>query len=320
MKRMLFRKLVRLPHRAWQKTNAKIHYLQNTISLKRKYRFIPDILYLEVTNKCNANCVFCARKDTHKPLMDMDLDLFKRLVDAAPYTTQVHTQGFGEPLLYPYLVEAIQYCKDRGKRVVFYTNASLLTDDIAIRLLDTGVDQIRFSVDEITKESYESLRRGLVWDVVLENIENFHKRKKEGKYKTETIARICATKENKLKMSEITKFWSERVDVVVVKPEVNIPSYSECVAVPFIDIGERINCPNPYTELAVKSNGDVVLCCSDWFHNYVITNIADAEITQEMLLDIFNSEEYNVLRQGLETGMRCPARCPSCQGMVAPKR
>ena len=266
------------------------------------------------------NCVFCGRNDVHKPLMHMDFDLFKSIVDAAPYTTQVHPQGFGEPLLYPHLVDAIRYCKERKKRVVFYTNASLLDEKMAIDLLESKVDQIRFSVDEITAELYEPLRRGLIWEEVLENIENFQYQKKKGKYKTETVARITQTKENAKRMHYITKFWSSRADLVVVSPEVDIPTFAQNHAEPFITFDGKIDCPNPYEQFAVRSNGDVVLCCSDWFHNYVITNIAEGSITQERILKIFNSDRYNKLRKGMETGIKCPSKCLSCKGIVPVSR
>lgn len=317
---MTLKKLTRLPGRALQKTGAKIHYWQNSKRLKTKYRYIPEILYLEVTNRCNANCIFCNRADTHKPLMDMDFELFKKIVDAAPYTTQVHTQGFGEPLLYPYLVDAVKYCKERGKRVVFYTNAYALDDMMAVNLLQVGLDQIRFSVDEISKDPYEHLRRGLKWETVLKNIENFQKRKLDGYGKTETIARICRTKENEMRMDEITKFWAKRVDVVVVNPEFDVIPYDENAKYPFTTISGHIECDNPYTQFAVRSNGDVVLCCVDWFHNYIIDNIAEGDITQERILDIFNNDEYNILRYRMKTGIQCPTRCVSCRGIIAPRR
>ena len=316
---MTLNKMTRIPRRAIQKIDSGLKFKWNKWRLNH-YEHVPSILYLEVTNKCNANCIFCGRSDTHKPLMHMDFDLFKSIVDAAPYTTQVHTQGFGEPLLYPHLVEAIQYCKDRKKRVVFYTNASLLDEKMTIDLLETKVDQIRFSVDEITAELYEPLRRGLVWKEVLENIENFQHQKKVGKYKTETVARITETKENAERMYYITKFWANRADLVVVKSEVDIPSFADNLLEPFVTFDGMIDCPNPYEQLAVRSNGDVVLCCSDWFHNYPIANIAEGPVTQERLLRIFNSNRYNALREGMETGIKCPSKCLSCKGIVPVSR
>ncbi len=316
---MTLNRITRIPRRAVQKIDSGLKFKWSKWRLNH-YEHVPSILYLEVTNKCNANCLFCARNDTHKPLMHMDFDLFKSIVDAAPYTTQVHTQGFGEPLLYPHLIEAIQYCKDRKKRVVFYTNASLLDEEMAIDLLETKVDQIRFSVDEITAKLYESLRRGLVWKEVLGNIENFQHQKKAGKYKTETVVRITQTKENTKRMRFITEFWEKRVDVVVVMPEFAIPPSAESCKEPFVVFDGKIDCSNPYEQFAVRSNGDVVLCCVDWFHNYVIANIAEGPVTQERILRIFNSTRYNDLREGMETGIKCPSKCLSCKGIVPVSR
>jgi len=65
----------------------------------------------------------------------------------------------------------------------------------------------------------------------------------------------------------------------------------------------------------VRSNGDVGLCCSDWFHNYTIANISEGLVTQDRILEIFNSEPYNALRKGMETGINCPTKCLSCKGI-----
>jgi radical SAM protein with 4Fe4S-binding SPASM domain len=213
----------------------------------------------------------------------------------------------------------VAYAKKKGLRVVFYTNAALLDDKMAIGLLNAGVDQIRFSVDAMSAEDYEPLRKGLKWDIVLANIENFQKRKLEGNFQTETILRMCVGQENKDKISEVMEFWKDKVDLVATMPERNIAGYAETFACPFTN-HRPIKCENPYTQLAVKSNGDVVLCCVDWFHNYVIGNVNDRPITIDNLLRLFNSGLYNHMRHGLETGIDIPSKCLSCTGYIQPKR
>jgi len=310
-------KYSRLVRRAKEKIQGNIKYHWNKKGLK--YKYVPWLLWLEVTSKCNANCVFCARSDVKQPAQHMDFEMFKKIIDAAPFATQVHTQGFGEPLMWPHLVEGVEYAKKKGLRVVFYTNGALLDDDLAIALLKAGVDQIRFSVDEMCAEDYEPLRRGLKWDNVLKNIENFQRRKIEGNYKTETEVAMTIVKENRDRIFDIINFWKSRVDVVVANPEKNIAGFEETKTNPLAG-GYVINCENPYTQLAVKSNGDVVLCCVDWFHNYVIGNVNDQPITTENLLNLFNSGLYNQLRNGMETGIGFPSKCLSCKGYKKPER
>ena len=314
------KKLMRLPRRALEKINAQMKY----VNIRRKYQgfdYIPKILSLEVTNRCNSNCVFCGRESVQKPLMDMDIELFKTLVDKMPFVTQVHTQGFGEPLLYPYLVEAVQYVTDSGKRAVFYTNGSLLDVDKIHALLDAGLGQIRFSVDADNKVDYEKMRKGLDWDVVEGNIIRFQLIKNQRKVKTETVVRICETRENTDRINEIVEFWSNVVDVVVVNPERNVPSAEVLGGFPFVNQPVfPMKCDIVDEQMMIKSNGDVVLCCNDWFHNYVLGNVSEGEITTERLLKIFNSDDYNEIRDGMKTGNRYPVKCYSCQGHIEPMR
>jgi len=74
----------------------------------------PQILKIEVTNRCNAACVFCSHRFFDvKRLRDMPLKLVKRLLDEAATwkrKPEVQFSGFGEPTLYPHLVEAVKYC------------------------------------------------------------------------------------------------------------------------------------------------------------------------------------------------------------------
>jgi len=308
---------IRLLRRAKEKIQGNIKYRWNKKGLN--YRYIPWLLWLEVTSKCNANCIFCARSDVKQPAQHMDFEVFKKIIDATPFATQIHTQGFGEPLMWPDLVRGVAYANSKGLRVVFYTNASLLDDEMAIGLLNAGVSQIRFSVDGMSAEEYEPLRKGLKWETVLANIENFQKRKNEGNFKTETVIRMCVTKENRENIQAVMDFWRPKVDVVSTMPERDIQGYTETRINPFTHY-KPIKCENPYTQLAVKSNGDMVLCCVDWFHNYVVGNVNDWPITTNNLLRLFNSRVYNDMREGLETGINCPSKCLSCTGYISPKR
>lgn len=278
----------------------KLHPIENRRPCK------PIHLWLETTNRCNSNCIFCAREHV-LPLCDMDFDLFKRIVNDNPQAKIVQTQGFGEPLLYPHVVDAIEHSYKPGRRTLFYTNASLLNGDLAQQLLDARLTQINYSVDGADKETYESLRVGLKWETVLENIKRFQKIKEKGGYNTLTVVRMCETKENSSMIPDIVKFWEEIVDFVSIKPEVYIPSPEELRANPFIS-GPPIKCPNPYQHLSVKSNGDLVLCCRDWFHVYKMGNLYNGTINAE-----YNNKLFNKTRDALQSGIGYPTLCHYCQ-------
>jgi len=267
---------------------------------------VPQHLWLETTNRCNSNCIFCGREHALPPC-DMDFDLFKRIVKDNPQAKIVQTQGFGEPLLYPHVVDAVKFSHKPGRMTTFYTNAYALDEDMAQQLLDARLTQINYSVDGADKETYESLRIGLKWETVLENIKRFQKIKEKGGYNTLTVVRMCETKENSHMIPEIVKFWKNIVDFVSVKPEVYIPSPEELRASPTIS-GPPIKCPNPYQHLSVKSNGDLVLCCRDWFHVYKMGSLVNGTINE-----VYNNQTFNKTRKALQTGVDYPTMCHYCK-------
>jgi len=257
--------------------------------------------------------VFCAR-DYFTELQDMDFELYKKIIDGCPSTKIVQTQGAGEPLLYPHFIGAVSYAKRKGKYVVFYTNASLLHEGVSEILLELGLDRIIFSVEECEKERYEALRRGLSWDSVLDNILTFQRLRTSGGYKTKTCVRMTRTEENNSRVRGIAGFWSDKVDKVVVMPEVYIPPPSELIKDKWTS-GKPVVCRNVNEHLSVKSNGDMVLCCRDWFNVYPIHNLNDVAP-----LDAFNSVEFDEVRESMRGGVNYPSICRFCKFERAPRR
>src|SRR5512141_2070036 len=100
----------------------------------------PLTLAIESTAKCNLFCPMCPRENIHFPARDMELDLFRKIIDeskdflefAVPY-------GVGEPLLNPEIYDMIGYCKQLGVPTGISTNATTLTEDASRRLIRSGL-------------------------------------------------------------------------------------------------------------------------------------------------------------------------------------
>lgn len=266
----------------------------------------PALVWLELTNRCNADCVYCDRTHIGEP-NDMDFDLYKKLVDSCPSAKTIQTQGVGEPLLYPQIVEAVAYAQREKRLIRFSTNASLLNTDLAQQLLEAGLGEIRFSVDECTKEGYESLRRGLKWETVLDNIKNFEKLKEKGGYRTKTIIRMTRTKENSARMPKIIAFWTKITTPVLTTPERFIPPPS-LLRNPMFSSGKPLKCKRVRQHLTVRANGTVILCCRDWANVYSMGNLE-----KENALDVFNGKTFNKIRKSLAEGANYPTLCKYCK-------
>ena len=115
-------------------------------------------LYLEVTNRCNLLCETCPRTfEELEPPADMSWELFTRIVDQVPDIARVVLHGVGEPMLVKALPRMIRYLKDRGVYVLFNTNGTLLAPKKHRELIDTGLDELRVSLDAADAKTF--LRR-----------------------------------------------------------------------------------------------------------------------------------------------------------------
>ena len=119
----------------------------------------PVCLYLEVTNRCNLLCETCPRTfEELEPPADMSWELFTRIVDQVPNVARVVLHGVGEPMLVKALPRMIRYLKDRGTYVLFNTNGTLLQPRKFQELIDTGLDELRVSLDAADRKSYAAIR------------------------------------------------------------------------------------------------------------------------------------------------------------------
>ena len=119
----------------------------------------PVCLYLEVTNRCNLLCETCPRTfEDLEPPADMSWELFAKIVDQVPNVARVVLHGVGEPMLVKHLPRMIRYLKDRGTYVLFNTNGTLLNPKKFQEIIDTGLDELRVSLDAADRKSYAAIR------------------------------------------------------------------------------------------------------------------------------------------------------------------
>jgi MoaA/NifB/PqqE/SkfB family radical SAM enzyme len=134
---------------------------------------LPRHLQVEVTAACNLRCHMCLvryRAPVDRVTASMSFDRFKHLVDQLSELEMVTLQGLGEPLLVPDLIQMVRYASERGARVGFNTNGTLLSRRKAADLIDAGLDWLHVSVDGTTPATYEAIRDGARFDRVAANI------------------------------------------------------------------------------------------------------------------------------------------------------
>lgn len=138
----------------------------------------PIFAQIEITTHCNLRCAAClGLADELGPRLkkprNLSLDGFKRVMARLPHVRWVCLNGIGEPLLNPDLLAMIRFLSARGIRVSFFTNATLLEGEMARRLVGSGLDTLKFSIDAADPEVFESIRRGARLAEVARNISDF---------------------------------------------------------------------------------------------------------------------------------------------------
>ena len=121
----------------------------------------PRLLDIELTNTCNFRCLMCptgtfAMKRS-KGFMDPAV-FYKILDEAAPHGAALRFIRWGEPLLHPQLAEFIAAAKERGLLTHINTNGSKLNQATMERLVDAGLDSIKFSFQGVDRQSFSEMR------------------------------------------------------------------------------------------------------------------------------------------------------------------
>jgi molybdenum cofactor biosynthesis enzyme MoaA len=158
---------------------------------------------LILTDRCNFNCPYC--RGLKKGLEgDMPLERAKFIIDVWSKNglKNIRFSG-GEPTLYPYLVELVEYCREKGvERIAVSTNGSNKWE-LYNRLVTAGVNDFSISLDACCSSTGDIMagnKKG-VWNKVVENIKQLSK-------VTYVTLGVVLTPETLKTVADITKFGS----------------------------------------------------------------------------------------------------------------
>ncbi|HSF04157.1 MAG TPA: radical SAM protein [Methylomirabilota bacterium] len=132
---------------------------------------LPRSLYLETTNRCDSACQTCIRTFASlEPPADLTLAQVQAIVEQFPVLDRVVLHGIGEPLLNREIFDIVGWIKIRGTTVLFNSDAISLTPKRARRLIESGLDEYRVSMDAATAATYRQLRGVDQFDRVVGNV------------------------------------------------------------------------------------------------------------------------------------------------------
>ena len=146
---------------------------------------MPINLQVELTNHCNLKCPVCPCGSdlTNRPPGNLDLDLFRRLMDeVGGNLLMVFLWGWGEPLLHPRFPEFVRIAREHGARTIVSTNGqNLIEDRVREGLLQEPPDILIVSVDGLTQDTYSAYRIGADLETLLAGVRRLAEEKQARK-------------------------------------------------------------------------------------------------------------------------------------------
>lgn len=282
---------------------------------------------IEFSSACNLRCSFCAL-DHAAPKTYMTVDVLKRLLSQLTSdlrfsgVKRINLHNGGETLMHPKRLELFKVIAEYKKsyltsglvfpEVILLTNGMLLRKELANSILELDVlDQVGFSLDGGTPESFESLRVNAKWPKFKKNVEDFVELVRQKKLSVKTFGITIVPNPH-----ELSNRWMhpEFIAVTNLLDQMEYRRLHDWGGQ--VDIGEKssvttkVGCDLLMDQLVVLPDGGVTVCCNDLNGDGVIGNILERE-----LYDIYNDLHRKEMLKKLLVGKKEEVDlCKDCTG------
>ncbi|MDR2547758.1 MAG: radical SAM protein [Lachnospiraceae bacterium] len=176
---------------------------------KRVLESLPRRLVLELTNACNLNCVMCGRNAADFEASFFDIDDFRSFEPLLDVVEEVTLMGWGEPTIHPHFGEMLEIIDRYSARKYFCTNGMTL-GKIKQAIFDYQVDVFAVSLDGATDETNACIRRGSKIDVIVRNLRDIVKHKRDNQLDYPWINFVfCAMKSNIHELPDLVRLAAD---------------------------------------------------------------------------------------------------------------
>jgi len=289
----------------------------------------PVSISFEPTTSCNLRCPECPSglRAFSRPTGMLEKDFFRKTMD------EIHKELIylifyfqGEPYLNPDFLEMVKYASEKKIYTATSTNAHYLTDEIAKKTVESGLDRLIISIDGTTQNIYEQYRRGGNLSKVIEGAKNIVKWKKALNSKTPFVFfQFLVVKPNEHQIDEINELARNvGVDEVRYKtaqvydyktdPNNLIPTidkfsrYKKNSDGTFSSKNKLANhCWKLQHSNVITWDGLVVPCCFDKDAVHQLGNLKD-----QSFKEIWNNKNYKLFRKELLKSRKNIDICSNC--------
>lgn len=289
---------------------------------------LPFSISVEPTTSCNLRCPECPSglRAFTRPTGMLQQDTFKDIIDQVHTHVNYLTFYFqGEPYLHKEFLDMVKYARSKKIYTATSTNAHYLTDAMAKKTIESGIDRLIISIDGTTQETYKQYRVGGHLNKVIQGAKNVVKWKKELNSTTPYIIfQYLVVKPNEHQVEDVKHLAREiGVDEVILKTA-QVYDYEN--GNPLIPENEKHSryrknedgtysiknvlensCWKLWHACVVTWDGKIVPCCFDKDAQYQLGDLKSTSFQ-----DIWWSEAYHDFRTKLVRSRKEIDICTNC--------
>ena len=289
----------------------------------------PISVSFEPTTSCNLRCPECPSglRAFTRPTGMLQKDFFKETIDDIHQHLLYLIFYFqGEPYLNPEFLDMVKYAASKKIYTATSTNAHYITDEVAKKTVESGLDRLIISIDGTTQDVYQQYRVGGNLNKVIEGTKNIVKWRKELKSKTPFIFfQFLVVKPNEHQLEEIkqlakeigvdeVRFKTAQVYDYEIDPNQLIPNnekysrYKKGKDGKYKPKNKLVNrCWKLWHANVITWDGLVVPCCFDKDATHQLGNIKN-----ESFKSIWNNSNYKQFRTELMKSRKNIDICANC--------
>jgi len=267
----------------------------------------PKYIMIETINSCNSNCIMCGIDFRKKKKEEMTDALFnkitKEIIENKDLVEKVMLYLDCEPLLDSKLSHRIHIMKESGiKKVNIASNASLLNEWVGSEIINAGLDEIYITMDSLKKEVYESIRCGLKFEAVHNNILCFIGLRNKLNPRLVIRIQMIQQEKNFNEVGAFNDYWIPKLssnDQIIVQKAHNWGSTIKAVQFGDENTLNNVPCVGLWGTFCIHVDGEVSLCSVDTKGVVSLGNI-----NSERIADIWSCAEMEKIRERHLSGKR----------------
>lgn len=274
----------------------------------------PLYLQFEFHPQCNLECIACIHgiPDIKKHYVNIkgSFDYVNVIKEAKQYNCpSISFHNNNEPLFDKTLESKIAIAKEAGfLDLILTTNATLLDEKRASMIIESGLTKITFSIDANSEETYRKQRAKGSFEKTVSNILQFLEIKK-AKQNILPLTRVTflVTAINYSEIDAFKTYWEDKVDFVEFQNIQVIEGFSEKYVPPGFEKNKNFSCCSPWQQFVIRSNGDVLPCCSFYGSDFIIGNCNESS-----LHELWHGDAMRKLRDELSHNEFSHPSCQKC--------